>query len=213
MAGNQAKGFLYVAWPWGVTKQKSFELLVCVKVTVGSHYGEQDVVFPLHFPWILWLTVLHVCLMQDWKARLMLERSRAIKCPSAAFHLAGTKKVQQVLASPGVLERYVGAEHSQTNCVCGFPVVGIQCNDHFWPMLWIAMLFNIYLLTDWEGQTRKYSPCGLGLPTKGYEVLSLWTLEESKYFPTQSDSNSLHMYFIFMYVSHFVSLIWLENLL
>ena len=151
--------------------------------------------------------------MQDWKARLMLERSRAIKCPSAAFHLAGTKKVQQVLASPGVLERYVGAEHSQTNCVCGFPVVGIQCNDHFWPMLWIVMLFNIYLLTDWEGHTRKYSPCGLGLPTKGYEVLSLWTLEESKYFPTQSDSNSLHMYFIFMYVSHFVSLIWLENLL
>ena len=37
----------------------------------------------------------------------MLERSRAIKCPSAAFHLAGTKKVQQVLAEPGVLERCV----------------------------------------------------------------------------------------------------------
>ena len=37
----------------------------------------------------------------------MMERSRAIKCPSAALHLAGTKKVQQVLASPGVLERYV----------------------------------------------------------------------------------------------------------
>ena len=36
----------------------------------------------------------------------MMERSRAIKCPSAALHLAGTKKVQQVLASPGVLERY-----------------------------------------------------------------------------------------------------------
>ncbi|XP_015770551.1 PREDICTED: glutathione synthetase-like isoform X2 [Acropora digitifera] len=43
----------------------------------------------------------------DWNARLMLERSRAIKCPSAALHLAGTKKVQQVLASPGVLERFI----------------------------------------------------------------------------------------------------------
>lgn len=37
----------------------------------------------------------------------MLERSKAIKCPSAAVHLAGTKKVQQVLASPGKLERCV----------------------------------------------------------------------------------------------------------
>ena len=40
----------------------------------------------------------------------MMERSRAIKCPSAALHLAGTKKVQQVLASPGVLERYFKAQ-------------------------------------------------------------------------------------------------------
>jgi len=37
----------------------------------------------------------------------MLERSKAIKCPSAAVHLAGTKKVQQVLACPGKLERCV----------------------------------------------------------------------------------------------------------
>lgn len=44
---------------------------------------------------------------QDWNTRLMMERSRAIKCPSAAIHLAGTKKVQQVLASPGALERSV----------------------------------------------------------------------------------------------------------
>ena len=36
----------------------------------------------------------------DWDARLLLERSRAIKCPSILTHLAGTKKVQQVLATP-----------------------------------------------------------------------------------------------------------------
>lgn len=46
----------------------------------------------------------------DWNTRLMMERSRAIKCPSAAIHLAGTKKVQQVLASPGALERFVSDE-------------------------------------------------------------------------------------------------------
>ena len=41
----------------------------------------------------------------EWDARLMIERSRAIKCPTIAYHLAGTKKVQQVLAQPGVLEQ------------------------------------------------------------------------------------------------------------
>lgn len=46
----------------------------------------------------------------DWETRLMLERSKAIKCPSAAVHLAGTKKVQQVLACPGKLERFITDE-------------------------------------------------------------------------------------------------------
>uniref|UniRef100_A0A8C5CQN2 Glutathione synthetase n=1 Tax=Gadus morhua TaxID=8049 RepID=A0A8C5CQN2_GADMO len=43
---------------------------------------------------------------QSWETRLLMERSRAIKCPDIATHLAGTKKVQQVLARPGVLERF-----------------------------------------------------------------------------------------------------------
>uniref|UniRef100_A0A8C7YCY0 Glutathione synthetase n=1 Tax=Oryzias sinensis TaxID=183150 RepID=A0A8C7YCY0_9TELE len=41
-----------------------------------------------------------------WDARLMMERSRAVKCPDISTHLAGTKKVQQVLARPGVLEKF-----------------------------------------------------------------------------------------------------------
>ena len=36
----------------------------------------------------------------SWKARLHLERSAAIKCPSILTHLAGSKKVQQILATP-----------------------------------------------------------------------------------------------------------------
>ena len=36
-----------------------------------------------------------------WAARAHLERSSAIKCPSIITQLAGTKKVQQVLATPG----------------------------------------------------------------------------------------------------------------
>lgn len=42
-----------------------------------------------------------------WDTRLALERSSAIKCPSVALQLAGSKKVQQVLAEPGELERFL----------------------------------------------------------------------------------------------------------
>jgi glutathione synthase len=41
------------------------------------------------------------------EARLLLERSRAVKCPSILSHLSGFKKVQQELSRPGVLERFV----------------------------------------------------------------------------------------------------------
>ncbi|XP_008299571.1 glutathione synthetase [Stegastes partitus] len=43
---------------------------------------------------------------QSWDTRLLMERSRAVKCPDIGTHLAGTKKVQQVLARPGVLEKF-----------------------------------------------------------------------------------------------------------
>ncbi|XP_011501064.1 PREDICTED: glutathione synthetase-like [Ceratosolen solmsi marchali] len=43
----------------------------------------------------------------EWNVRLLLERSRAIKCPSIQYHLAGTKKIQQELSIPGVLEKFI----------------------------------------------------------------------------------------------------------
>jgi len=43
----------------------------------------------------------------EWAARLMIERSLAIKCPSIQYHLAGTKKMQQVLATRNILERFL----------------------------------------------------------------------------------------------------------
>lgn len=48
--------------------------------------------------------------LQSWEARLLIERSLAVKCPDIGTHLAGTKKVQQVLARPGVLERFFSEE-------------------------------------------------------------------------------------------------------
>ncbi|KAH7909680.1 glutathione synthase [Hygrophoropsis aurantiaca] len=49
-----------------------------------------------------------------YATRIALERSRAIKCPSIPLQLAGGKKVQEVLAKPGVLERFLGSESKDT---------------------------------------------------------------------------------------------------
>ncbi|GAB2277515.1 Glutathione synthetase [Dionaea muscipula] len=43
----------------------------------------------------------------EWRARLLMEQSSAIKCPSVAYHLAGTKKIQQELSKRDVLERFL----------------------------------------------------------------------------------------------------------
>jgi glutathione synthase len=60
----------------------------------------------------------------EWAARLLVERSAAVKCPSIDYHLTGAKKVQQALAAPGELERFVSpAEAVQLrSCFAGlFP--------------------------------------------------------------------------------------------
>jgi len=44
----------------------------------------------------------------EWDARYMMEISQAVKSPSIHYHLAGTKKVQQELAKPGILEKFLG---------------------------------------------------------------------------------------------------------
>ena len=42
-----------------------------------------------------------------YNTRFLLERSKAIKCPTIALQLAGGKKIQEVLTQPGVLERFL----------------------------------------------------------------------------------------------------------
>ncbi|KAG5654319.1 hypothetical protein H0H81_004738 [Sphagnurus paluster] len=44
---------------------------------------------------------------QHYQTRFLLERSKAINCPSIALQLAGGKKIQQVLTQPGVLESFL----------------------------------------------------------------------------------------------------------
>ncbi|KAK9146774.1 hypothetical protein Sjap_006677 [Stephania japonica] len=43
----------------------------------------------------------------EWRARLLMEQSSAVKCPSISYHLTGTKKIQQELAKPNILERFL----------------------------------------------------------------------------------------------------------
>ncbi|KAJ6354008.1 hypothetical protein OIU76_002941 [Salix suchowensis] len=43
----------------------------------------------------------------EWRARLLMEQSSAVKCPSISYQLAGTKKIQQELAKPNMLERFL----------------------------------------------------------------------------------------------------------
>ncbi|KAL3105223.1 hypothetical protein niasHT_024117 [Heterodera trifolii] len=42
----------------------------------------------------------------EWTARTTIERSNAILSPNIRFHLSSTKKIQQVLAKPGMVERF-----------------------------------------------------------------------------------------------------------
>jgi glutathione synthase len=43
---------------------------------------------------------------KEWSARRMMELSRASSSPSISYHLAGCKKIQQLLSVDGVLEKY-----------------------------------------------------------------------------------------------------------
>ncbi|KAJ3258080.1 hypothetical protein HK103_004073 [Boothiomyces macroporosus] len=49
----------------------------------------------------------------EWEARATIEESFSIKCPNAAYHLVGSKKMQQVLAMPNMLEKFLNKEHSE----------------------------------------------------------------------------------------------------
>lgn len=47
---------------------------------------------------------------KEWEGRARIHASNACECPDVALHLAGTKKVQQMLAVPGTLEGLLGEE-------------------------------------------------------------------------------------------------------
>ena len=67
------------------------------------------------------------CSELEWQARVMLERSLAVKCPSVDYQLVGAKKVQQALALPGAVERFLGSESGKLReCFAGLWGLGPQ---------------------------------------------------------------------------------------
>ena len=56
--------------------------------------------FILYYHWL-------IISWKDWAARLLIERSRAIKSPNIQLHLVGAKRIQQALCEENVLERFI----------------------------------------------------------------------------------------------------------
>ena len=66
-----------------------------------------------------WLLMSNVSCVHLPVCRDKLERSTAVLCPSVAYQLAGAKKVQQDLAQPDVLSRFVdSSEDAQLLQAC-----------------------------------------------------------------------------------------------
>lgn len=74
----------------------------------------------------------------EWEARLRIERSRAIKCPSIQYHLAGTKKVQQSLAKPMALEHLLDASPDKLEAVREI-FTGLYSLDQVVPYSWVEI--------------------------------------------------------------------------
>ncbi|KAJ9451370.1 Glutathione synthetase [Diplonema papillatum] len=61
-----------------------------------------------------------------WAARLMLERSAAVKCPSVPYQLVGTKKMQQVLSKREDLLRFVSEADADALMAVFAPMSGLE---------------------------------------------------------------------------------------
>ena len=61
-----------------------------------------------------------------WDARLLVEKSTAVKCPSIPYHLTGAKKVQQLLCSEEILSKYLTKEEVSSVLTVFAPMSGLE---------------------------------------------------------------------------------------
>lgn len=55
----------------------------------------------------------HYPSQEYWDLRLLIEKSRALKCPSIFYHLAGVKKVQQALNTQEKIEQFLSPKSAE----------------------------------------------------------------------------------------------------
>ena len=87
---------------------------------------------------------------RHWEARNLMEQSQAVKCPNAACHLVGTKKMQQVLAQREVLERYLAPAEAELVLSTFTTLVSLDVGDYANQEAFDAQLEQVYQSpADW----------------------------------------------------------------
>ncbi|KAG5186256.1 glutathione synthase [Tribonema minus] len=94
---------------------------------VGARSGDGDLVSVVYFR--AGYTPADYPTDAEWQARRLVESSLAIKCPNIGYHLAGTKKVQQVLARPGEVERFLGSSDPSRTALLRESFAGLWAGD------------------------------------------------------------------------------------
>ncbi|KAG5440792.1 hypothetical protein PCK2_000228 [Pneumocystis canis] len=64
----------------------------------------------------------------EWSARLLIEESRAIKCPTIITQLAGSKKIQQLLCEQNIIENFLPKDISETLKKTFVPIYPLNAN-------------------------------------------------------------------------------------
>ncbi|KDE05484.1 glutathione synthetase [Microbotryum lychnidis-dioicae p1A1 Lamole] len=92
---------------------------------------------------------------KEWETRLLFERSRAIKCPTLALQLSGCKKVQQVLADPKELARFLDIGSAPTTTTKEEVVSKLHASSSEHEAL-VSSFMNLYPLDSTPEGERAY---------------------------------------------------------
>lgn len=102
----------------------------------------------------------------EWDGRLLLERSLAVKCPTVAYQLVGAKKIQQAIARPGVVEKFIGTDSGSTlrECFAGLWGLGPGEDDAEIVSKAVAAPHLYVMKPQREGGGNNFY--GVGIPAK-----------------------------------------------
>ncbi|GJT78516.1 glutathione synthetase, chloroplastic [Tanacetum coccineum] len=111
-------GVCFTHGTWSTTRY-AVGLVAALAVGVLTHTPQPEL--------ICWLCTYCYPSELEWKAKLLMEESSAIKFPSISYHLTSTKKVQHELAKPNVIEWFLDNNDDTAKLWDCF--VGFWCQD------------------------------------------------------------------------------------